>query len=321
MRVFTDMVMKSRILFYAFLFVIVVAFTVGCTTGGPTLPPLPTATVTPLPTATSTPTLTPVPTATPTPTATPIPPMEVSIPWPEQVSVLEPVTIAVDVVQPYDVRIPVGVRATVMDPEAGTYGTFDLRLQEGSRYVADAPLRLPFEPLPGYWWVIAHVETGLPVTGDRVLTFEPVPIDFRVLTDTLPAGVTLRVPEAFEEVTALGDPWAGGRVWRYDGGEVALWWAPGPTEDLLLNNAVVMLEATHDTEDPPAVANVEEGELQGRTAFFFEETWPGYEGGPAEAMVVQGDDFRLYVLRIRAVGSDAIPVLMRDVGETFAFVE
>ena len=82
-----------------------------------------------------------------------------------------------------------------------------------------------------------------------------------------------------------------------------------------------MLEATQDMDSPPAVANVEEGELQGRTAFFFQETWPGYDGGPAEALVVQDDDFWLYVLRIRSVGGDAIPVLMQDVGETFAFVD
>ena len=159
---------------------------------------------------------------------------------------LEPVYIAVDVAQPYDVRIPINVSATVLDPEAETYGTFDLRLREDSRYVADVPLRLPFEPLPGHWWLIVHIETGLPVVGERALGFEPAPIDFRVLSETLPSGVTMRVPEAFDEVKAMGDQWAGGRVWQYEDGEVALWWAPGPTEDLLLNNAIVMLETTHD---------------------------------------------------------------------------
>ena len=107
------------------------------------------------------------------------------------VSALEPVNIAVDVAQPYDAHIPIDVSATVVDPEAETYGTFDLRLREDGRYVADVPLRLPFEPLPGYWWVIVHVETGLPVTGERALTFEPMPIDFRVLSETLPSAVRL----------------------------------------------------------------------------------------------------------------------------------
>lgn len=248
--------------------------------------------------------------------------MEVTIPWPEsKISVLEPVTIAVDVVQPYDVRIPIGVSATVMDPAAQVYGTFDLRWQDGARYVADVPLQLPFDPLPGYWWLIVHIETGLPVTGERALFFTPAPIDFRVLTDTLPAGVTLRVPVAFDEVVAQGDRRAGGRVWRFGDGEVALWWAPGPTEDLLLNNAIVMLEATHNAENPPEILSVEEREWQERTAFFFKEMWPGDAGGPAEAWVIQDENFWLYVLRVRATGGDAIPTLMRDVGATFTFGE
>ncbi|GAG20068.1 unnamed protein product, partial [marine sediment metagenome] len=207
------------------------------------------------------------------------------------------------------------------DPEAQTYGTFDLRWQEGSRYVSDLPLQLPFDPLPGHWWLIVHIETGLLVTGERALGFEPTPIDFRVLTDTLPTGVTMRVPEAFDEVTAQGDQWAGGRAWQYDGGEVALWWAPGPTEELLLNNAVVMLEATHDAENPPEVLSVEQTEWQSRTAFLFRETWPGYKGGPSEVWVIQDEDFWLYVLRVRAVGGESIHTLVREVGATLTFVD
>ena len=302
------------------LLIIAVIFTAGCTTSGPTLPPAPTST--PVPRATFVPTFTPTPSPTPVPTATPVPPMEVAILWPAaQVAVLDPAPVAVDVVQPYAVRIPVGVRATVMDPAAQVYGTFDLRWQGDARYVADVPLQLPFEPLPGYWWVIVHVETGLPVTGERATFFTPLPIDFRVLTDTLPAGVTLRVPVAFDEVMARGDRRAGARAWQFGDGEVALWWAPGPTEDLLQNNAIVMLEATHDVENPPRVLSIEERTWQGRTAFLFKEMWPGHEGGPAEAWVIQDEDFWLYVLRVRAVGDDAIPPLLRDVGATFAFVE
>ncbi|MBE9471183.1 MAG: hypothetical protein IMY75_03615, partial [Chloroflexi bacterium] len=47
------------------------------------------------------------------------------------------------------------------------------------------------------------------------------------------------------------------------------------------------------------------------------------EKRPAEALVVQGPDYWLYVLRVRAVGSesDVIPPLLRQVWETFAFVE
>ena len=114
---------------------------------------------------------------------------------------------------------------------------------------------------------------------------------------------------------------AGGRVWRYGGGEVSLWWAPGPVEPLLLNNAVVMLEATHDPSAVPQVLGVEETEWQGQTAFLFQEDWPGANGGPAEALVIQGPDHHLYVLRVRATGGEVIPSLLRQVWETFALDE
>jgi hypothetical protein len=132
----------------------------------------------------------------------------------------------------------------------------------------------------------------------------------------------LRVPRDFREVVAQGDVLAGGHVWRYEEGEVGLWWAPGPVKPLSLDNAVVMLEATHDPEQPPQVLGVEEMEWQGGTAFLFREEWPsdppGAGGHPAEALVVQGPDYHLYVLRVRALEGQAIPALMRLVGETFA---
>ena len=79
---------------------------------------------------------------------------------------------------------------------------------------------------------------------------------------------------------------------------------PGPVEPLLLNNAVVMLEATHDPSAVPQVPGVEETEWQGQTAFLFREDWPGANGGPAEALVIQGPDHHLYVLRVRATGGE-----------------
>ena len=179
---------------------------------------------------------------------------------------------------------------------------------------------MPLEPPDGDWRLVARVLTVLDVEGEAELVFRPAPVRFHDLTGVLPAGVDVHVPQAFTEVTAQGDQWAGGRVWRYRGGEVALWWAPGPTEPLLLSNAVVMAEATYGL-GTPVVQSAEETEWQGRSAFLFREEWAGADGGPAEALVVQRSDLWLYVLRVRALGHDEIPPLMRQVGETLSFVE
>jgi len=223
-------------------------------------------------------------------------------------------------VPPPGVGVTATVQATVLDPEGLPYGVFDLLPREGNLYVADETLQLPLEPPGGDWWLAVYVQSVLEIEGEQKLVFRPDPIRFRDLTDDLPAGVDVRVPRDFAEVVTQGDQWAGGRVWRYGGGELALWWAPGPVEPLLLNNAVVMLETTHDPDTPPRVLDVEETEWQGQTAFLFHEDWPGAEGGPGEALVMQGPDYWLYALRVRAVGSDVIPPLLRQVWETFAFV-
>lgn len=213
------------------------------------------------------------------------------------------------------------MRATVYDPAAKVYSTFDFTRESDKRYVSTTPLRLSLNAPAGYWWLIVEVKTTVDVIGERVLPFKPAPIEFRVLTDTLPAGAMLRVPVAFTEVITQGDQYAGGRVWQYDQGEIALWWAPGPTEALLLNNAVVMLEATHDPEAPPEVELVEETKWQGRTAFRFQEQWPGSVGGPAAAWVIQDENYWLYALRARAVSVETIPALIEETATTFTFVE
>jgi hypothetical protein len=187
-------------------------------------------------------------------------------------------------------------------------------------YIADEPLRLPLEPPKGDWQLTVRVRSTLEVEGEQELIFQPIPIRFRGLTDTLPSGVDMRVPWEFVEVAAYGDQVAGGRVWRYGDGEISLWWAPGPTEPLLLNNAIVMLETTHDPDAPARVLDVEEIGWQDRVAFLFREHWSGAEEVPAEALVAQGPDYRLYVLRVRAMGSESIPPLLRQVRDTFAFV-
>lgn len=271
--------------------------------------PLPTATFTPMPTWT--------PTLTPTPT--PIPPLIVNVTWPEEVSALEPPFVVADVMLPQGVTADIALSAKIYDPKSTVFTSFDLARQRNNRYVSVAPLELPLDALAGHWWLVVHVETALEVVGERMLPFKPAPIEFRALTETLPSGVNLRVPQAFAEVTAEGDPYAGGRVWQYGKGEIALWWAPGPTEPLLLNNAVVMLEATHDPDAPPEAQLVEETKWQERPAFLFHEEWPGRQGGPAEAWVIQGANYWLYVLRIRAVGVEPIPAVLHEIAATFTF--
>ncbi|MBN2390761.1 MAG: hypothetical protein JXR84_08560 [Anaerolineae bacterium] len=282
-------------------------------------PPTKTPTLTLTPTAT----LTPVPTwtLTLTPTPTPIPPLVVNITWPEEVSALEPPLLIADVTLPQRITTDIAMSAKIYDPTMTVTTTFDLVQQSGRRYVAPAPFQLSLDTPTGHWWLVVHVETELDVVGERMLPFKTAPIEFRALTETLPSGVNLRIPLAFTEATAQGDQHAGGRVWQYGNGEIALWWAPGPTEALLLNNAVVMLEATHDPDAPPEAEFVEETEWQGQAAFLFQEQWPGREGGPAKVWVIQGADYWLYVLRTRAVGVDPIPPLLEEIAATFVFNE
>jgi hypothetical protein len=230
------------------------------------------------------------------------------------------VPVEVELVPPPGISATATIRAVVVDSTGASYQISDLRPREGNLYAADESLQLPLEPFEGEWRLVMDVWSELGVEGARELPFRPAPIRFRDLTSVLPAGVDMRVPQDFVEVTAQGDSTAGGRVWQYEGGEIALWWAPGPSEPLLLNNAIVMLETTYGVE-VPTVSPGEETVWQDQTAFLFREDWSGAGGGPGEAWVMQGPDHWLYVLRLRAVGGDGIPTVMHQVWETFAFAE
>jgi len=315
-----------------YLVVTVLSLTAACAQVRlPALPSLPTLTpvipASPTPTSTATPTalptLTPTPTATPTPTPTPIPPQKLTIHWPDKVSALEPVPIAVGVVPPRGVEATTILTAVVRHSQAGLIYTAPLLPQGDFIYAAEEPLRLPLVPPPGTYRLIILLHSPIDVAGDRVLYFEPSPIPIHDLAPGsergVHEGVALAVPLEFAEVVAEGGPWAGRRIWLAPEAEVALWWAPGPTEPLLASNAMVMLESTHDLEAPPQVLGVTEMEWLGERAFHFRERWPGIKGGPAEALVVQGPDFWLYVLRIRARGGASIPYIVELVRETFSF--
>jgi hypothetical protein len=314
------------------LLLVALLFVVGCRQPEPT--PSLAATLTPsvlpgtpLPTVTHTPTLTPLPTPTPTPTPTPIPPVHVSIEFPKPVTALEPVSWRVLIQEPPGIDAHVSASARVIDAQDQLYATFDM-LPEGREgwWVPVAPLQLPLEPepYPGVWHVIVDAQADLPIRGYRDRVFTPQRVPNHVLTGTLPSGVVLRVPQAFAEAAARGDQIAGLRSWRYQDCELTLAWAPGPTEPLLGDNALVMVEAIYDPQYEISVEQVEQmvWGAQERTAFLFQERWRGQRQSiPAEALVVQGPDYRLYVLRIRAQTQDELHPLCRDVRATFGFVE
>jgi hypothetical protein len=121
-----------------------------------------------------------------------------------------------------------------------------------------------------------------------------------------------------------GDAWAGLYTWRYRDCEVTLAWAPGPTEPLFGDNALVMAEAIYPPEHEVIVTENQEitwGD-QERIAFFFQESWRREdEEIPAETLVVQGPNYRLYALRVRAQKEREIHPLCRDVRDTLDFVE
>lgn len=301
------------------------ALLAGCTP----FEPLPTRVPTLGPIPTSPPDPTTLPTPTLIPTATPIPPAIVTIHWPEQVSALNPIPVEVELVPPPDVSFATEILVVVRTPQRRHYRTFKMIPGEGNLWGHSKSLLLPLTA-NGIWWVEAIVRSELDVEGEQQLAFRPMPVHFRDLAGVLPEGVDLRVPQDFVEVVTMGDRMAGGRVWRYEAseasprgeasphGEVSLWWAPGPHEPLLLNNAVVMLETTYSASIPE-VASVEETTWQDQGAFLFHETWPGAEGGPGEALVIQGPDYWLYVLRVRALGSEPIPPLFQQVRDTLTF--
>jgi hypothetical protein len=157
------------------------------------------------------------------------------------------------------------------------------------------------------------VASTLPVTGAQKVTFEAAPPAFHDLSAVLLEEATIQIPALFAEVEAAGDAWAGQRVWRYEGGEIGLWWAPGPVEPLAENTAQVMWEATLG-DDPPLVRNVEVTTWDATPAFHFIE-----EGGKGagEGWVMQGASYRLYALRVRAIDGPNIPALMHEVAATF----
>jgi hypothetical protein len=256
-----------------------------------------------------------MPTATLTPTPTPVPSAAVRLYWPQSVSPLEPVEVEVDVMMPPGVEEEPAVSAVLVDPHDEVYWSVELEPRTLPRHVAPAPVHLPLVPAEGEWRLVVDVRTTVPVEGALERSFTPESVAFRDLEGGLPPGTGLLVPEEFVEATVEGDAWSGSRVWRYRGGELGLWWAPGPTEDLLLNTAIVMLEASHEPTGSPDVMAATETTWDGMEAFRFQEAWPGAR--PSDAWVIRGPDDWLYVLRVRNVAGEEAPPLLYEVAHTF----
>lgn len=299
----------------------------------PTRAPTLTALATPeslFPTHTPTSVPTATPTSTPTPTPTPIPPVQLRIEFPKPVTALEPVTWRVLLEEPPGVEANVRASARVIDAQDQLYATFDM-VPDGQEgwWVPMGALQLPLEPepYPGVWHLIIDAEADLRIKGYRDRVFTPQRAPYHVITDTLPSGVDFRVPQAFAEIAAQGDKIAGLHTWAYQDCAVTLAWAPGPTERLLGDNALVMAEAIHPTGEPLYEITLDGSEeltwgIEEWTAFLFRERWKSEnKHTPAETLVVQGPNYRLYALRIRALTEDEIHPLCRDVRETFGFVE
>lgn len=308
-----------------FLFVLgVLLLLTACVASTP--PPLPTATptITLTPTATLTPTPIPTLTATPSPTPTPVPALMLTLPDLHGVSPLAPFPLTVALAPMTENALPAAasavLTATLHDPAGALFATLPLTLEADHRYTASAPVTLPLDALPGAWQLVITVTAAIEVHGARELNFEPARVAFHELAGVLPSPARLLVPAIFEEVSAEGDDWAGGRVWRHENSELALWWVPGPTKPLAYDTALLLLESTYEPDRRgtwPEVLDFEKTTWGARPAFHFRERWPGRAGGEAEAWIIQGKDYELYLLRVRPLGGHTVHPLVMRVAETF----
>lgn len=297
----------------------------GCAAPTPPPPPTPTPTATLTPTVTATPTLTPTPTVTPTPTPTPVPALALTLPELAGVSPLEPfpLTVALEPLTEASVAAAASamITATVRDPHGAAFAVLPLSRAGEHRYTSAAPVILPLDALSGTWQIAITVTASIEVRGARVVYFEPEPAPLYDLEAVLPAAARLLVPAIFEERIAQGDAWAGGRVWTYGHSELGVWWAPGPTEPLHYDTAWALVEATYEPDrygELPEIVDFEEASWGERPAFRFRETWPGRSGGEAVVWVIQGQDYRLYLLRSRPLGVRAVDPLVTRVLESFS---
>lgn len=251
---------------------------------------------------------------TPDPTATPIPAVALAVSWPADASALEDITLEVQLPELVERDPDASVRARILDPAGQVWWESDLAAAEGGIYRAVEPLHLPLEPLPGDWRLTVFIDAAVPVNGARTILFRPDPVPLRDLSGQVRPGIGLVVPRPFAVVRYEGDEVAGARVWTRGAAEVGLWWVPGPAERLTQDTAQMLVDATTPTDAPVELAAVEAIEWHDLPGFRFRERWTD---GPAEALVVQGPDRWLVLLRVRALDGGPVPALLLDIQASF----
>ncbi len=279
------------------------------------VPPPPAPTATPAPTVP--PTATPLP--TPTPTPTPLPPVPLTITWPPSVAALDEVTIRVELPGLLERDPDARVQAWVVNPDVTQRWEFSMQPLGDGIFVAEEPLQLPLQSPPGDWLLRIFVFTDAAVSGDSMLRFRPEPIPLWELEGLVRPGVTLVLPQFFAGQQTVGDEVSGGWLWSDGDGQLSLWWVPGPAEPLTEDTAQMLAEASRPeqmtaTAVPVTVEGVQSLEWNGLPAVAFAERWPE---GPAQALVVQGTDRWLYLLRIRALAGDEISPMLHEIQATF----
>lgn len=243
-----------------------------------------------------------------------MPPVPLTIHWPASVSALEDITLRVDLPGLAERDPEAEVAAELVDPLYQVWWRSDLEPAEEGHYSASSSIHLPLDPPPGDWRLTVFISTTVPVNGGRTILFRSASVPLRNLRRQVRPGVVLHVPRTFTAMRYEGDEVAGMRVWVDAGGEVTLGWIPGPTEPLTQDTARMVAEATYPADGEVEVLEVEPVEWGGLPGFRFVERW---SEGPAEALVVQGSDLWLYVLRVRTLSGESILPLLRDIQASF----
>lgn len=266
----------------------------------------------PTPSIAPSPTLLPVP----TPVPTPLPPIPLRVRFPATVSALEETYVVVEALGLPERDPAATLRATIYPPGwEEPFWESPLELEDASGiYRSREPIHFPLETLPGKWRLEVAVHSRTVVWGSRWLRFSQRPLALWDLAPLGPRRVSLQVPQDFPKVRQEGDTTSGVLVWEWRGERLELWWTPGPIKGLTLDTALMVLEATHPLTGGVEITEVQEILRDGRRGFRFLERWPE---GSAEVLLLQGTDYRLYLLRAKAKGMVDLSPLMRQIGETF----